>query len=110
MSTHLTRSLLEASLALTAPTARQAAASRLAELRSNKDWTKRYFAGDHDAQVEYDFLVWQMQHGTEPYCCPMPEAKSAADMRRDAELKFDGAIPAEVLAAIDAQQERECGR
>jgi len=36
-----------------------------------------------------------------------PPKQSASEMRRDAELRFDGAIPAEFLDAIKAQERIE---
>jgi hypothetical protein len=35
----------------------EAANARLVELRGDKDWTKRYFAGDKSAIAEYDRLI-----------------------------------------------------
>jgi hypothetical protein len=86
---------------------RARAVARLSELRSDRDWTRRYFAGDHDTQAEYDLLVWQANNGDAPMVCPMPVERSAVDMRRDAENRFDGPIPAEFLDAIKAQERAE---
>jgi len=83
------------------------AKERLETLRQDSGWLKRYFAGDHEAQAECDFLVWQMNRGDEPFCCLMPEPMSAADMRDDAELKYDSTVPNEVLNAIAAQEKIE---
>ena len=55
----------------------------------------------------YDTLVWQANHGDAPMVCPMPVAKSAAEMRAEAELRYDAAIPQETLDTIAAQERRE---
>jgi len=93
-------------------TTQEAAVARLSELRTDRDWTRRYFAGDHEATWEHALLIWQAEHGDAPYACALPEPKSAADLRREAELRFDGPIPAEFLDAISAQErvEREVRR
>lgn len=40
-----------------APMTPEQASDRLVELRGNKDWTKRYFAGDKECIAEYDRLI-----------------------------------------------------
>ena len=104
MSVIVTRQLLQASHA---ELDIQEARSALEALRSDKDWVRRYFAGDEVALNEQAYWVHVLANGSAPFMCPMPAQMSAAELRRDAELKHDSAIPTDVLAAIAEQDKAE---
>jgi hypothetical protein len=102
-----TRALLKGSLEIVPMTPKQAARARLDELRGDKDWTRRYFAGDKEAVAEYDRLICISLNGVAPEQVEQPAPMTADELSDFYNRKYDSAIPAECLAAVEELRAKE---